>query len=288
VERIVIDAEHCTACGACVAECPVHVLTLAQDRVTVVAGERCIVCGHCVAVCPQSVVSLAELPGAGIELDQALVVDRRALAQLIRSRRSIRSYTDEPVSDEDLATLVDVARYAPSAHNAQAWEFNVIRGRDKLAPIAAAVAGFLESVLKQLADARAREALAGMLPPGTVDALQEMTPTFRLIVEAHRQGVDVIFRGAPAAIIIHSPRSAHSGVEDAHYAAANIMLVAHGMGLGTCLIGFLVGPARYNPAIAAAAGVPTRNEIGAALVVGHPRHAFRRIPPRREPPISWI
>jgi nitroreductase/NAD-dependent dihydropyrimidine dehydrogenase PreA subunit len=288
VKSIVIDPDRCTTCGACVAECPIHVLTLAQDRVTVEAAERCIVCAHCVAVCAPGAVSLTDLPGAGIELDQALAVDRQALAQLIRSRRSIRAYTDEPVADEDLALVLDVARYAPSAHNAQAWHFNVIRGRDKLAPIAAAIAGFLESVLTQLTDARARESLAAVLPPGTVETLQAMTPTFRLIVEAHRQGMDVIFRGAPAAIVIHAPRSAHSGVEDAHYAAANIMLMAHGMGLGTCLIGFLVGPARYNPAIGAAAGVPKANEIGAALTVGHPKHAFRRIPPRREPPVRWI
>jgi nitroreductase len=44
---------------------------------------------------------------------------------LIRSRRSIRSFTDRPVSREDTTRCLEAARLAPSACNAQPWTFVV-------------------------------------------------------------------------------------------------------------------------------------------------------------------
>jgi len=288
VNGITIDAGKCTLCGACIDECPAYVLAAAEDAASVVAPERCIICGHCVAVCPEDAVSHADLPGACDAIDAALGVSPPALMQLMRTRRSIRAYTDEPVSDDDLKTLLQAAVYAPSGHNDQSWQFIVIRGRDKLLGLANAVTGFMESLLTQLANPAGRDALAKLLPPSMVKHLEEMMPSFRLIVESQRAGADIIFRGAPALIVIHTPRGLGTGVEDAHYAAGNIMLMAHAMGLGTCLIGFLVGPARHSPQIAATIGIPPENEIGTALVVGHPRHRYRRIVPRRQPPVKWV
>ncbi len=48
------------------------------------------------------------------------------------TRRSIRKYTDEAVSDEDLHTMLDAAMNAPSANNNQPWHFIVVKDRDKL------------------------------------------------------------------------------------------------------------------------------------------------------------
>jgi nitroreductase/NAD-dependent dihydropyrimidine dehydrogenase PreA subunit len=288
VSGITIDAEKCTLCGACIAECPAYVLAAADDTATVVAPERCIICGHCVAVCPADAVSHADLPGACDAIDAALGVNPPALMQLMRTRRSIRSYTDEPVSDDDLKALLQAAVYAPSGHNDQSWQFIVIRGRDKLLGLASTVTGFMESLLKQLSTSAGRDGLRKLLPPTMVKHLEEMMPSFRLIVESQRGGVDIVFRGAPALIVIHTPRGLGTATEDAHYAAGNIMLMAHAMGLGTCLVGFLVGPARHSQQIASAIGIPPENEIGTALVVGHPKHRYHRIVPRREPPVKWV
>ena len=53
--------------------------------------------------------------------------------QDIEQRRSIRSFTDEPVCEEDLMTILRAANHAPSAHNQQSWRFIVIRGERKKA-----------------------------------------------------------------------------------------------------------------------------------------------------------
>ncbi len=47
----------------------------------------------------------------------------------IRSRRSIRRFTSEPVSDEAIQALLEAAMSAPSAGNQQPWEFVVIKDR---------------------------------------------------------------------------------------------------------------------------------------------------------------
>ena len=47
----------------------------------------------------------------------------------ILERRSIRKYSEEPVSDEDIEKLLKAAMAAPSAGNQQPWEFIVIKDK---------------------------------------------------------------------------------------------------------------------------------------------------------------
>jgi nitroreductase len=51
------------------------------------------------------------------------------MLDLIKQRRSIRKYTAQPISDEDVQTLMQAAMAAPSASNLQPWEFVVVRDR---------------------------------------------------------------------------------------------------------------------------------------------------------------
>lgn len=51
----------------------------------------------------------------------------------IRNRRSIRKYTDQQVSKEQLQTIMDCAIQAPSASNLQSWQVRVIQNPGILA-----------------------------------------------------------------------------------------------------------------------------------------------------------
>ncbi len=51
---------------------------------------------------------------------------------LLLTRRSIRKYTKEAVSDEAITMLLEAAMAAPSAGNQQPWHFVVIRDREIL------------------------------------------------------------------------------------------------------------------------------------------------------------
>jgi nitroreductase len=50
--------------------------------------------------------------------------------KLIKTRRSIRKFTDEPVSDEVIDTIMEAGTWAPSGMNNQPWKFAVIRDKD--------------------------------------------------------------------------------------------------------------------------------------------------------------
>ncbi len=54
------------------------------------------------------------------------------LFEAIHTRRSIRAFTPEPVSKEDLEQVLRAAMAAPSAGNAQPWHFVVIDDRSLL------------------------------------------------------------------------------------------------------------------------------------------------------------
>lgn len=56
--------------------------------------------------------------------------------ELLRIRRSIRTFQNRSISQEDLEKLVDSARFAPTARNVQPWEFVVVMDKHKLTELA--------------------------------------------------------------------------------------------------------------------------------------------------------
>lgn len=58
--------------------------------------------------------------------------------EVIRTRRSIRSYEPDEIQDEVLRRILDAARIAPSGSNRQPWKFIIVRDADAKARIATA------------------------------------------------------------------------------------------------------------------------------------------------------
>lgn len=54
----------------------------------------------------------------------------------VLNRRSVRDFTGDTVSKEDVATLLRAGLYAPSAKNSQPWEFLVVQKRETLDALA--------------------------------------------------------------------------------------------------------------------------------------------------------
>jgi len=51
--------------------------------------------------------------------------------EAIKNRRSVRAYKSEPIPEEKLNKVLEAARLAPSAHNAQEWKFVVVKDAKK-------------------------------------------------------------------------------------------------------------------------------------------------------------
>lgn len=62
----------------------------------------------------------------------------RELIQTIFARRSIRKYTSDPVSENDIKTMLEAAMAAPSASNRKPWHFVVVVDRKTLDNLARA------------------------------------------------------------------------------------------------------------------------------------------------------
>ena len=58
--------------------------------------------------------------------------------EAIKNRYSCRSYKTEPVPEEKLKKVLEAARLAPSAHNAQEWKFIVVKDTQKKKKLAEA------------------------------------------------------------------------------------------------------------------------------------------------------
>jgi nitroreductase len=102
--------------------------------------------------------------------------------EAIRARRSVRSYSDEPVEDEVLDQVLEAARLAPSANNRQEGRYVVVRGQETrhLLSIAAEGQGFVAEapVLIACCAAESSHVMSCGQPAYTVDvsiAVDHMT-----------------------------------------------------------------------------------------------------------------
>ncbi len=59
--------------------------------------------------------------------------------EAIKGRRSIRKYTQEPVSEEQVMQILEAGQWAPSRGNSQAWKFIVLRNAQGLKDLAEAI-----------------------------------------------------------------------------------------------------------------------------------------------------
>ena len=75
-------------------------------------------------------------------------MDADEVLRLMKERRSIRSYKDDSVSDDDLEKILEAARWCQSASNRQPWRFIVIKNIDTIKKLSklAPYGGFIKQV----------------------------------------------------------------------------------------------------------------------------------------------
>ena len=182
--------------------------------------------------------------------------------QVMGSLRSVREFTDEPVSDADLQHVLEMATRAPNGGNAQTWRFLVLRDAAVRREIGRL---YLESLLEQVQAKSGDEVLARPSTSRTLRdsmnmamRLGEQPPVLILVCSRHRGSYD------PGA-------SVFPGVQ-------NLMLAAWSLGLGTVLTTvFLLREAEVRSLL----GIPDDVYIGCLLPLGHPARPYG--PPKRLP-----
>jgi nitroreductase len=67
-----------------------------------------------------------------LDLNSELLKNALTVPEAIIQRRSIRRYTDEPIPDEALRTIIELAGRSPSSDNVQPWRLIVVRNKEML------------------------------------------------------------------------------------------------------------------------------------------------------------
>lgn len=268
-----VDPEKCNSCGMCSAECPAAVIAMRKGEALpslAKGGElRCITCGHCVAVCPTGALRHRAMePEECVPISKKLLPSGAQVEHLMKSRRSIRVYKKKPVPRETLAKLIDIAHYAPSAANLQPVHWLVIEDREEVKRLSGLVVEGMRSMIKEA--------------PG-----QDAFSYLGLIVSAWDLGIDVVMWGAPHLIVAHAHRLMGLTETDCHIAMTYLELAAYSLGLGACWNGLFQMTAAGSPRIMEALQLPEGHQCFGAMLIGHPKHKYSRIPLRKEPTIVW-
>ncbi|MGC8810982.1 MAG: nitroreductase family protein [bacterium] len=276
--KITIDGHKCLLCGDCLKVCPT-IFFLEDGQIIIKDEEHCTLCGHCLAICPAEAITHADLPEEEfLPLRPDWQISPEALYFFLRSRRSCRNFRPQEVPKELLEKLIDVARYAPTGHNSQNFEFIVIQNKELIQQLAERTAIFFGNLYKMLS------APGLEIPPWLAAHMRG----FRLNYEYYQQGKDRIFRNAPALIIIHAPAANVSSAQNCHLAMAHIMLQAQALGLGTCIIGYFITAAERDPSIIKELEIPKDHKIFTCCTVGYPALVFKKLVPRNPPKVRWF
>ena len=257
----------------------------------VVAGQRSLSCGHCVAACPVGALSVASLDPDALRFVTFRADDRwlphgegdpAQLVRLMASRRSCRNFKETPVKRELLEDLARIGTTAPSGSNSQPWSFTILPDRPQVRALAERVAGFFNRV-NALADRTwLRNGLRLLGRPELWEYARDYRQTVGEALEAwEKNGEDRLFHGATAAIIVGSRPGASTPAEDALLASQNMLLAAHALGLGSCMIGFAVVALGKDRRIRRFVGIPDGEEIHAVIALGHPDERYARTAGRK-------
>ena len=164
------------------------------------------------------------------------------LIQAIKRRRTIRDYRSDPVSDEDFRQILEAVQWAPSRGNTQIWEVVVIK------------------------DQAAKEALQATLDR-TNPAYMAVSSTPVVLALCAGFGESGYSKEQV------STKFGEWSMFDLGMACQNLCLAAHGLGLGTVVVGAL-----DHDRAARVIGLPQGYELLVLVPLGYPG----RVPPTKK------
>jgi nitroreductase len=138
-----------------------------------------------------------------------------SVIETIYNRRSVRSYSDKPLSREEIDEIISCGNAAPSGAANRMWRFVVVESDD------------FRRKLTALAKPRYEKTLSTM-----PEVLRNKITTIRLSTGASVE--DSVYYGAP--VIVYVIGWGHTSDLDTPMVCQNMMLAARSMGIGSCWV----------------------------------------------------
>lgn len=187
--------------------------------------------------------------------------------EVIRQRRSIRKYLHQQIPHEVLREIIDAARWAPSAHNAQPSRFIVLTDPSVKRSLAVAMAqAWMVDLQKDGASQTARAASANA-------SVERFVNVPVLVVACLTMNDMVQFPDEERQLYEHD-----LAVQSLSAAIQNLLLTAHANQLGSC---WYCAPIFCKSAIRQALRLPEDVEPQALITLGYP--AEKPAAPHRRP-----
>jgi nitroreductase len=190
------------------------------------------------------------------------------IREAIRTNGSVRSFTDQPVDDATIASILDDARFAPSGGNRQPWRVAIVEDR--------LLRRELALLMQPVWDEYLETAMVGGTPFNVVDYVQpdEITPNKANALLAEIESVPVVLVIAAnlanvAMMDAELDRPPVTGGASIYPFCWNLLLSARAHGLGGVMTTFL---SRVEPAAAPALGLPDHHALVATIFLGVPVH----------------
>lgn len=166
------------------------------------------------------------------------------ISRVMKTRRSIRTFTAEPVGDADIEALLESATWAPNHRMTEPWRFFVLRN-----------------------GSAKRAEVAKLVHDWTISNTPNQN---RASVAAEEVREEVL--SSPALIYVYSLPGTNDEMTEENYSATscavqNLMLAAHAKGLGT---GWSTGKVCKPSELASVLGADDSWKMVGCLFMGHP------------------
>ena len=200
-----------------------------------------------------------------------------ATIKVIQDRRSIREYSPEPVSDQDLDMILEAARQAPSGENAQPWRYVVVKDpatRKKLGALAGGASG--RRFTAEFVTNKMQERFASLEDEAKKKAAFEKLTSGQ---------VSAFLADAPVSIVVVGRKDVWDLPYDTSAAIENILLMVTALDLGAC---WVIAPCidiRDEERLKDLLGLPEGIKAVSIISIGHPTRPHR---PRPRLPIKEI
>ncbi len=139
--KIIFDHDKCTCktTDLCACVCP-YGFMLQRDETNHMGiipelEANCINCGQCVSICPGGAITIPENREAPEPVDRKSRLSIQQVAQLLKTRRSVRVFKEKQIPKPDLEAVLNITRWMPTASNRQPVKWMVIHSPQKVSQI---------------------------------------------------------------------------------------------------------------------------------------------------------